>query len=209
MSIYTFLSFGYDLLDKIWFSDKGDNPRDVIKRLIPNRKCTVLDMCCGTFSNGLPIAENNPNNKVIGLDRSEAMLREARTKIKKANLDNVSLICRDATQTNIKPQTFDYIIIGLVLHECNDELWNDILSEAHRLLKPNGKLIILEWEKQYAIWRKIKFAPLYVMEVALNRKYFKEFYDSDKETFFVKYGFHMHLKYDCNYSAVMVLNKLS
>lgn len=29
MNIYSFMSFCYDLLDKIWFSDKGKNPRDI------------------------------------------------------------------------------------------------------------------------------------------------------------------------------------
>ncbi len=51
MNLYTFMSVGYDLLDKIWFSDKGENPRRIIERLISDRKCRVLDMCCGTFSN--------------------------------------------------------------------------------------------------------------------------------------------------------------
>lgn len=94
MNIYSFMSFCYDLLDKIWFSDKGENPRDIIEKLIPNRASTVLDMCCGTFSNGLPIARKNSNNKVIGLDRSEAMLNEARRKVKEAELKNVELLCQ-------------------------------------------------------------------------------------------------------------------
>ncbi|MCQ2408363.1 MAG: class I SAM-dependent methyltransferase [Oscillospiraceae bacterium] len=205
MNIYTFLSLGYDLLDVIWFSDKGRNPRDVIENLIPNKECKVLDMCCGTFSNGLPIAKKNPKNLVIGLDRSKAMLREASTKIQSAGLQNVKLLCRDAAQTGLKPQIFDYIILGLVLHECDSDLWQGILSEAHRLLKPDGKLIILEWDKQVKFSRKLKFSPLYVMEAALNNKYFKEFYHSDKAKFFAGYGFRMLEKHDCNYTAVMKL----
>lgn len=208
MNIYTFLSLGYDLLDIIWFSDKGKNPRDVIENIIPNKECTVLDMCCGTFSNGLPIAKKNPENKVVGLDRSKAMLREASAKIKSAGLQNVKLICRDATQTGLKPQIFDYIIIGLVLHECNADLWQGILSEARRLLKPDGKLIILEWDKQEKFSRKLKFSPLYVTETALNRKYFKEFYYSDKSEFFSRYGFKADEIVKCNYTAVMTFSRM-
>lgn len=207
MNIYTFLSLGYDLLDIIWFSDKGRNPRDVIESVIPNKECTILDMCCGTFSNGLPIAKKNPENMVVGLDRSKAMLREADSKIKSAGLHNVKLLCRDAAHTGLKPQIFDYIITGLVLHECNEDLWKRILSEARRLLKPDGKLIILEWDKQEKFSRKLKFLPLYITETLLNRKYFREFYFSDKAVFFKKYGFIMREKYDCNYTAVMVLGK--
>ncbi len=196
MNLYTFMSVGYDLLGKIWFSDKGENPRRIIERLISDRKCRVLDMCCGTFSNGLPIANKNPKNTLVGLDRSESMLKEAKKKTEKANLRNVKLLCRDATQTSLESNYFDYIIIGLVIHECNADLWNGILKEAHRLLKNDGKLIVLEWDKQTKISRKIKFAPLYAVEILVNPKYFR------------KFGFEIVEKYECNYTAVMSMEKI-
>lgn len=208
MNLYTFMSVGYDLLDKIWFSDKGENPRRIIERLISDRKCRVLDMCCGTFSNGLPIANKNPKNTLVGLDRSESMLKEAKKKTEKANLRNVKLLCRDATQTSLESNYFNYIIIGLVIHECNADLWNGILKEAHRLLKNDGKLIVLEWDKQTKISRKIKFAPLYAVEILVNPKYFRKFYNSDKRKFFRKFGFEIVEKYECNYTAVMSMEKI-
>jgi Methylase involved in ubiquinone/menaquinone biosynthesis len=165
MNLYTFLSIGYDLLDKIWLSEKGRNPRDVIEELIPNEKCKVLDLCCGTFTNGLFIAKKNPKNLVVGLDRSEPMLREGRRKIDKAGISNVELMCLDATKTGIEEESFDYAIIGLVLHECNPELWKSILAETRRILKPNGRIIILEWERPDNLKQRIKFAPLYITEV--------------------------------------------
>lgn len=208
MNIYSFMSMGYDFLDKIWLSDKGKNPRNVIDNIIKNKKCVILDMCCGTFANGLPIAMKNSNNKVLGLDRSTSMLKEARKKVKNAKIDNVKFVCRDATKTGLKSGSFDYIIIGLVLHECNEELWRKIMGEAHRLLKRDGKLIVLEWEKQNKISRKMKFAPLYVAEIIANPKYFKKFYYCNKLNFFVNYRFKMTRKYECNYTAVMELEKL-
>lgn len=207
MNLYRFMSIGYDLLDKIWFSDKGKDPRDVIEGLIPDKKCKVLDMCCGTFSNGLPIAGKNPKNRVFGLDRSKSMLREARRKLQKGKLENVRLLCRDATKTGLKDASFDYVILGLVLHECNADLWKGILKEAHRLLKADGRLIVLEWDKQDRISRKIKFAPLYAMEVFVNHGYFQAFYHSNKKEFFGNYGFEMLEKHECNYSSVMVMKK--
>lgn len=167
----------------------------------------MLDMCCGTFSNGISIAKNNPNNRVIGLDQSEAMLKEARRKIEKGKLKNVKLLCRDATQTGLESDSFDYIILGLVLHECDARLWKKILDEARRLLKKDGKLIVLEWDKQTAMSRKIKFAPLYATETLGNLGYFRKFYNGEKSKFFENYRFEMLEKHACNYSAVMVLKK--
>ena len=61
MNFNSFMSIGYDMPDKIWFSDKGQNPCEIIEQIIPDKHCNVLDMCCGTFSNCLPIAGKNSN----------------------------------------------------------------------------------------------------------------------------------------------------
>ena len=208
MNLYTFLSIGYDLLDKIWLSEKGRNPREIIESILPNEKCKVLDMCCGTFTNGLSIAKKNPNNLVVGLDRSKPMLREGKRKIVRDGLNNVKLICRDATKTGIKDATFDYVIIGLVLHECDPDLWAGILGEARRILKADGHLIILEWERPVSIMQKVKYAPLYIAEELNNPGYFKTFYQADKKEFFKKYGFDTERHISCNYTTVLSLKRI-
>ena len=207
MNLYTFLSIGYDLLDKIWLSEKGRNPREVIEKLLPDKKCKVLDMCCGTFTNGLSIARKNPNNLVVGLDRSKPMLREGKRKADRGKLKNVKLVCRDATKTGIKDSAFDYVIIGLVLHECNPDLWDGILGEAHRILKEDGRLIILEWEKPAGKKQRIKYAPLYIAELLNNPKYFKVFFEADKGDFFKNYRFEIEKHISCNYTMVLSLKK--
>ena len=207
MNLYTFLSIGYDLLDRIWLSEGGRNPREVIDGLLPDHKCKVLDMCCGTFTNGLSVAKSKPDNLVVGLDRSNPMLREGKRKVDGEKLKNVKLLCRDATDTKIRDSVFDYVIIGLVLHECDPELWEKILREAHRILKDDGRIIILEWEKPRGLKQQVKYAPLYIAEVLNNPGYFKMFFRSDKKEFFKKYGFETEQQISCNYTTVLSLKK--
>jgi ubiquinone/menaquinone biosynthesis C-methylase UbiE len=135
------------------------------------------------------------------------MLLKARQKVNSLGLNNVKLICRDATDTGLKSEIFDYIIIGLALHECNPDLWNGILSEAHRLLKKDGHLIILDWERQKGISNKIKFAPMYIIETICTPKYFREYFNSDKEVFFSRFGFKAEKNIRCKYTFVMSLKK--
>ena len=209
--MYKVMSPGYDILDKTFFRNNGRkdgrNPREVLAELIPNEKSMVLDMCCGTGSNGINVAINNPHVTVMGLDRSKSMLLKARQKVNSLGLNNVKLICRDATDTGLKSEIFDYIIIGLALHECNPDLWNGILSEAHRLLKKDGHLIILDWERQKGISNKIKFAPMYITETICTPKYFREYFNSDKEVFFSRFGFKAEKNITCKYTFVMSLKK--
>lgn len=206
MSVYRFISTAYDLLEVIWFSEKGKNPRTVIQSLIPDKKYRILDMCCGTFTNGFSIAQKNINNKVLGIDLSKEMLLEAKRKVAKASMKNVYLRYADATDTKLPAESFDYVILGLVLHECSPQLRADLLKEAYRVLKPDGRLIILEWENPQGICQKIKYAPLYLLET-LGCKSFREFFACDKKKYFKSYGFLTEKEIHCNYSIVMELKK--
>ena len=207
MNLYTIVSAVYDILVRIWLSDGSADPRIAVEKLIPDKKSRVLDMCCGTMSNGLLIAEKNHMNTVVGLDRSKSMLREAQRKIRQRHLDNVKLICRDASDTGLRNDHFDHIIIGLVLHECSEQLRSDILNEAKRLLRPDGTLIVIEWEREENIFRKLKFAPVYILEILNNPRFFKDFYDCDKTKFFEKHGFIVRENIRCNYTSVISMSK--
>ncbi len=204
---YKLISSGYDILDKTYFKDAGRNPREVLSGMIPDKKCRILDMCCGTGSNGLGIAVKKPEATVVGLDRSGSMLGKAREKVRALGLGNVKLICRDASDTGLKSGMFDYIIIGLVLHECDPKLQKAILSEAHRLLKDDGRLIVLDWDRQTELGCKLKFAPMYITESIGTPKYFKEYYYSDKASFFAGFGFEAENEVKCKYTFLMTLKK--
>ena len=206
---YKSISKVYDTLDRMYFTSGGRNPRELIGEMIQKDKAKILDMCCGTFANGLVVAENKPECMVVGLDRSKPMLRKAKQKVEDRGLKNVKLICRDATDTGIRNSAFDYIIIGLVLHECSPELWQAILSEAKRLLKDDGKLIILDWDIQESVRGKLKFSPLYVCESLVTPKYFKEYYYSDKRIFFNDYGFELEQMERCDVTFVASFKKMS
>ena len=205
--LYKSISKVYDALDRMYFTSGGRNPRELIGEMIQKDKAKVLDMCCGTFANGYVVACNKPDAMVVGLDRSKPMLRKAKQKVEDKGLRNVKLICKDATNTGIKSNTFDYIIIGLVLHECNPELWKAILSEVKRLLKDDGKLIILDWDIQESVRGKVKFSPLYVCECLATPKYFKEYYYCDKRIFFADYGFELERMERCDVTFVASFKK--
>ncbi|MDD3414564.1 MAG: class I SAM-dependent methyltransferase [Lachnospiraceae bacterium] len=206
MNIYGTISKAYDLLDKTYFSEKGKNPRNVIQSIIPNLPIKVLDMCCGTLANTFSIAKASASIEITGVDISKEMLNVAEKKCQDANLQNVYLRCEDATNTKFKNETFDYVVIGLVLHEIMPSLRKKIINEAFRVLKKDGKLIILEWEQQKSMIRKLKFLPLYISE-SMGCLSFNDFYKCDKEIYFNKFNFHMKKEINCNYSVVMEFEK--
>lgn len=207
MNKYNTISKSYDLLDKAYFSEKGENPRKVIQALIPNSSINILDMCCGTLANTFSIAKSSTLIKITGVDISRQMLNVAGKKCQDANLQNVCLRCEDATNIKIDNETFDYVIIGLILHECSPKLRQEIINEAFRVLKKDGRLIILEWEQQKSMIRKIKFLPLYITE-SMGCISFNNFYRCNKEIYFKQFNFLMKKEISCNYSVVMEFEKI-
>lgn len=197
----------YNVLDGTYFAKKGNNPRAAINQLICDENVSALDMCCGTLSNTIPIAKSNKTAKFIGIDISKQMLQVAHNKIVKNHLNNVLIKEMDATDTPFQSDRFDYVIIGLVLHEMSPLLRKRILKEAYRVLKTNGSLIVLEWEKPASFFQRFLYFPLLVSE-QLMCKTFLEFYNCDKGQFFRKNHFEIYKQIHCNYSAVYELKKV-
>lgn len=100
----------------------------------------VLDAGCGTgkFSN---ILEEN-SKKYIGIDLSNKQLEKSKSKSKK---DTSEFICSNLSEINIEDNKIDLIVASWVLGTItNLEERNKCLSELKRLLKPNGKIILIE-----------------------------------------------------------------
>lgn len=199
---YKVMSGYYDLLDVIYFRKPETSPRKlVLDSVVDGDK--VLDLCTGTATNAVAIAKKYPNAKVVGIDLSKDMLIIAKSKVKKENLDNVSLYRMDATALKFKDETFDKVLLSLVLHEMDDELAASIIKEAMRVLKPDGELVVTEWEREISPVRKLIFSPIDVLEP----KPYKSFIKKDLVEYFKEYGLETIRKNHCDYSTVINLKK--
>ena len=78
--------------------------------------------------------------KVVGVDRSEAMLAAARRRLQ--GVENVELRSGDLRRLPIDDGELDLAVLSLVLHYVVDP--PEVLTEAHRTLRPGGKLLIVE-----------------------------------------------------------------
>ena len=194
----------YDLVDVIYFRNYNNSPRKVVFETIENGD-RVLDLCTGTATNALNIAKANPLSKVTGVDLSKDMLRIARKKAHKAEILNIKLYCMDATELKFKDKCFDKVLLSLVLHEIDEDLAGSIISEAKRVLKDDGEIIITEWERSKKWLNKIFFLPIEVLEP----KPYKAFINKDLKTYFEKNGLIIKSEKHCDYSKVLILEKMN
>tara|TARA_B100001057_G_scaffold498398_1_gene605259 strand:- start:3118 stop:3747 length:630 start_codon:yes stop_codon:yes gene_type:complete len=101
----------------------------------------ILDVATGTGDIAINMSKIN-GSKVEGVDVSENMLKIARKKIDKLKIDNISLKTCEAENLFFNDNHFDIISIGYGVRNFSD--LEKGLSESYRVLKKNGKLIILE-----------------------------------------------------------------
>ena len=200
--LYKILSGVYDLLDVVYFRNESHSPRTAVLKRI-NEKDKVLDLCTGTATNALSIAQKKQGTKIVGVDLSKDMLKVADEKRKKSGLKNVKLYRMDATELKFKTGCFDKILISLILHEMETDLADKVIREAVRVLKDDGEIIVTEWEPSDCIFRKIIFAPIHYLEP----KPYKSFVKKDLYEYFAQFGLEITSYEHCDYSKVVVLKK--
>lgn len=102
----------------------------------------VLDVACGTGDFTIEIARKvAPGSEVLGVDISEGMIAVGQDKMAKAGI-SASMEVADCEALPYDGNTFDRISVGFGVR--NFEHLELGLSEMCRVLKKDGKLVILE-----------------------------------------------------------------
>jgi demethylmenaquinone methyltransferase/2-methoxy-6-polyprenyl-1,4-benzoquinol methylase len=129
------LSFGQDFFWR----------RKLVDCVDKESKLRVLDLATGTGDILLLLLRRNSNiTEAAGLDISENMLALCRKKIQRYKFsDRVKLIHADATINPFADETFDLVTMGFGIRNTPDIFRT--LKEIHRLLRPGGKVLILEF----------------------------------------------------------------
>jgi demethylmenaquinone methyltransferase / 2-methoxy-6-polyprenyl-1,4-benzoquinol methylase len=103
----------------------------------------ALDVCCGTGDLALELAGRvAPGGKVVGCDFSEPMLDVARRKAETAGEDALQFEWADALDLPYASGSFDAVTVGFGVRNLADI--DRGLAEMTRVLRPGGRLVILE-----------------------------------------------------------------
>ena len=136
----------YDLLNHVLSAgiDRSWRTR-AIRALRLNGSERVLDLCTGTAD--LAIAARRadpPAARVVGVDFSDAMLRVGRDKLIHGQLDPAIVLVRgDAMSIPVATHSVDGVTIAFGIR--NVEQPGVACREIHRVLRPGGRLAILEF----------------------------------------------------------------
>jgi len=103
----------------------------------------ALDVCCGTGDLAIELAARvGPEGTVVGCDFSEPMLELARRKAGDRELSQVRFEWADALELPYPNGAFDAVTVGFGARNLAD--LDGGLRELARVLRPGGRLVILE-----------------------------------------------------------------
>lgn len=138
------IAHSYDRLNHVLSLgiDRGWRQK-AIRQLEPFHPQEMLDVATGTGDFALLAARMLRPKRLLGCDLSEGMMQVAREKVKQAKLEKVIDFAKeDCTALTFAENSFDAITVAFGIRNFAD--LDKGLTEMHRVLRPNGKLIILE-----------------------------------------------------------------
>ncbi len=104
----------------------------------------LLDICTGTADMALEAARQFPEARIVGVDFSRPMISLGLAKVERANLaSRISLQVAPAEALPFPDGSFDAATVAFGLRNVPDRLRS--LREMHRVLKPGGRAIVLEF----------------------------------------------------------------
>jgi demethylmenaquinone methyltransferase/2-methoxy-6-polyprenyl-1,4-benzoquinol methylase len=135
----------YDLLNHVLSVNIDKRWRRLVRRkledILQRDDAAVLDVACGTGDLSIELKRGSKAD-VIGSDFCRPMLSIAGEKSRELSLD-IPYVEGDALNLPFIDSRFDALTIAFGLR--NLASFSDGLKELHRVLKPGGKLVILEF----------------------------------------------------------------
>ena len=182
------IAFRYDFLNR--FLSAGIDVRwrkAALKQLQSINPKKILDVATGTADVAIMATKVLAPEKVIGIDISDGMLELGRKKVTEQQLGNIiELQNGDSETINFLDNTFDAVTVSFGVR--NFEHLEKGLAEILRVLKPGGKLVVLEFSKPkapvikqfYNVYMKI-VAPTMGKLFSKNRNAYKYLDESIKK----------------------------
>lgn len=142
---YNWLTHLYDVMVKLTMPEKKFRSQ-LIDLINPQPGDKILEFGFGTAKNIILLKQNMDKAEVQGIDIDPKIKLLAEKNLQRKNL-KAGLLLYDGKTIPFDDNSFDKVFSCLVFHHLDTATKLHCLAELHRVLKPNGKLVIGDWGK--------------------------------------------------------------
>jgi SAM-dependent methyltransferase len=144
------------------FDTHGD-----VRQLVPGRSWAAWSRALGHLLPALDVADIGCGEGyltieaaawarlVIGVDRSDEVLERAKALAVRRRVSNVEWKKGDLTRLPLRDESLDVALLSQALHHANDP--ERAMAEAARVLRPGGRLLLLDLKAHNQAWVKQRF----------------------------------------------------
>lgn len=125
------------------------DPKEIINSLDFKKDMLVAEFGCGSGNFILEVAKKIEEGKAYGLDIQEEPLSALEGRARAEGLINVETIRCDLEKeggSGLPTDFLDWVLIPNLLFQIEKKI--TVLKEAYRILKPKGKMLIIDWKKE-------------------------------------------------------------
>lgn len=136
--LFTRIARRYDLMNRLMTGGQDIRWRkEVIRRAGLRPQTRLLDLGAGTGDLAREAAAQQPTARIVAADFTLAMMRAGRKPA-----DRFDWSAADALTLPFGAETFDAVVSGFLMRNVTDGM--AALREQHRVLKPGGRVVILD-----------------------------------------------------------------
>src|SRR5271170_966708 len=127
--------------------EKEENPEGALDALKIRPGMVVADVGAGTGYMSLRLARRvGPTGRVYANDLQPEMLRRLRANAEQAGLTNIETVQGEEADPKLPPGLMDLVLLVDVYHEFSKP--REMIDKIREALKPDGRLVLLEYRKE-------------------------------------------------------------
>ncbi|MBU2635256.1 class I SAM-dependent methyltransferase [Patescibacteria group bacterium] len=122
------------------------NPEEILNDFELSPDMVAAEFGCGSGGFAIPLAKRLDQGLVYAIDIQQAPLSALKSRTLVENIINIKIIRSDLEKpkgSTLSPDSLDLVFIPNVLFQIEDK--TAIISEAERVLKSKGKLVVIDW----------------------------------------------------------------
>jgi ubiquinone/menaquinone biosynthesis C-methylase UbiE len=144
-----------DVLQRLFFQPS----HEMMLKTLESQERRILDIGCGTGQFAARVLDRHPGAVVCGLDLSGSMLRHGQERSRRAG-GLLQLVRANSERLPFSDDSFDVVTCAHSFHHYPSQ--DRVLAEMHRVLRPNGRLIIIDGDRD-RWWGRLLFDGLVVL----------------------------------------------